>query len=548
MRRIVFIALALLVAGLFVALPATGDDDAIPGDYLVRAYFDNGAFVAPGEDVRVAGATVGSVDSIAVSTGDEVTSENGDQLPAKAVVVLKIKDDGFQDFREDASCRIRPQSLLGEKYIDCVPTQPRAPGSEPPPELQLIEDGPGEGERLLPVERNGTSVDLDLVQNINRLSYRERFRLILNELGAGVAGRGEDLGEVIDRANPALQQTDRVLKILADQNQALASLASNGDTVLEPLAREREHITGFMANAQVAAAATAERKAELEAQLQKLPRFLGELRLTMKDLRGVTDTASPVLADLGVAAPDLTRATRNLGPLSRVATPALRSLGRAAQKAGPKLVQSDDLTVDLIRAASRAAPASKNLKKLFGTFEQTNGIKSLLDFIRFSTASINGFDSFGHFLRTNVLVTSCIEIQPDQSAQNCIAQWGKGPTVGTASAAAASRADADLRARTPEQAEEPADVTPEAIPELLPSEPQPEQPEEPAKEPPPTGEEPLGSEPEQSGSEPSSEVSAERRMRPLGTPTSSPLTPTSSPLTPIDLDSTNALLLYLLGP
>jgi phospholipid/cholesterol/gamma-HCH transport system substrate-binding protein len=547
MRRIAAIALALLAAGLLVALPATGDDGTIPGDYLVRAYFDNGAFVAPGEDVRVAGATVGSVDSIDVSTGDEVTSENGDKLPAKAVVVLKIKDDGFQDFREDASCRIRPQSLLGEKYVDCVPTQPRAPGSEPPPELPVIEDGPGEGERLLPVERNGTSVDLDLVQNINRLSYRERFRLILNELGAGVAGRGEDLGEVIDRANPALQQTDRVLKILADQNQALASLASNGDTVLEPLARERERITGFMAGAQVAAEATAERKAELEAQLRKLPRFLGELRLTMKDLRGVTDNATPVLADLSVAAPDLTRATRNLGPLSRVATPALRSLGRAAQRAGPKLVRSDDLTVDLIKTATRAAPVSQNLKKFFGTFEQTNGIKSLLDFIRFSTASINGFDSFGHFLRTNVLVTSCIEIQPDQSAQNCIAQWGKGPTASTASAAA-SRADADLRARQPERAAELPDVTPEAIPELLPMEPAPEVPNGSEKVPSPTDGMPPGAETEQppQSEEFGSDSSTSQDAANGGSDSFS--TGASPQLSELDLDSTNALLLYLLGP
>src|SRR5204863_5772260 len=92
----------------------------------------------------------------------------------------------------------------------------------------------GSGEYLLPLENNGTTVDLDLVQNIQRLPYRDRFRLILNSLGAGLAGRGEDLGQVIDRANPALRQTDRVLNILAQQNQQLASLASNGDADLAP--------------------------------------------------------------------------------------------------------------------------------------------------------------------------------------------------------------------------------------------------------------------------------------------------------------------------
>ena len=45
-----------------------------------------------------------------------------------------------QDFREDASCLIRPQSLLGEKFVECQPTQPRAPGTEPPPELTVMDD------------------------------------------------------------------------------------------------------------------------------------------------------------------------------------------------------------------------------------------------------------------------------------------------------------------------------------------------------------------------------------------------------------------------
>ena len=50
-----------------------------------------------------------------------------------------------------------------------------------------------------------------------------------------------------------------MLAILAGQNQQLGSLARDSDAVLEPLARERQHITGFIANANVAAEATAER-------------------------------------------------------------------------------------------------------------------------------------------------------------------------------------------------------------------------------------------------------------------------------------------------
>ena len=250
MRRIGLIAAGLLLAAMLIALPAIGSNGD-SGTYLVRAYFDNGSFVVPGEQVRVAGATVGTVKSVDVSNDEEIASDEGGPhaVPGKAVVVMEIDDSGFKDFRQDASCLIRPQSLIGEKFIDCTPTQPRAPGTQPPPSLEKIPDGQtGSGQYLLPLENNGKTVDLDLIQNINRLPYRDRFRLILNDLGAGLAGRGEDLGEVIDRANPALRQTDRVLAILAQQNQQLASLASNGDTVLKPLADNRAHITGFLHN------------------------------------------------------------------------------------------------------------------------------------------------------------------------------------------------------------------------------------------------------------------------------------------------------------
>ena len=96
--------------------------------------------------------------------------------------------------------------------------------------------------------------------------------------------------------------------ILAAQNRQLASLASNGDTSLAPLARERQHITGFFANANVVNEATAAHSADLEAGLHKLPATLHQLRLAMKDLRGVSDNAIPIFANTGAVAKQISRA------------------------------------------------------------------------------------------------------------------------------------------------------------------------------------------------------------------------------------------------
>ena len=201
MRRIALIALAIAaLVGLVIVSSAGGSGSG--GSYEVRAYFDNGGFVVDGEDVRVAGANVGSVSSVDVSMPGEIDSCEGPKtdvsqcnggrgaaIAGKAVVVLDITDSGFKDFLSDATCLIRPQSLIGEKYVDCKPTEPRAPESKPPPELKKIPDGqPGAGQYMLPFENSGKAVDLDLVNNIQREPYAQRLRLILNDLGAGLGG------------------------------------------------------------------------------------------------------------------------------------------------------------------------------------------------------------------------------------------------------------------------------------------------------------------------------------------------------------------------
>ena len=277
-------------------------------------------------------------------------------------------DDGFKDFREDASCIIRPQSLIGEKFVDCTPTQPRAAGSEPPPELEEIATAsPGEGQRLLPLENNGKAVDIDLIQNINRVPYRDRFRLILNDLGAGLAARGDDLGEVVDRANPALRQTNRVLKILAEQNEQLA----------EPRQRRRRRaraarprtatsITGFFRNAGVAGQATAERGDDLEARLEKFPETLREVR--PDDERPARVRRPGHAADRTTSAPPRrtsARRPRSSARFARAAIPALddprrrRPRPRARSWSPPtrSIVRPRDLT-------DNTAPAAKNLAAL----------------------------------------------------------------------------------------------------------------------------------------------------------------------------------------
>ena len=117
-------------------------------------------------------------------------------------------------------------------------------------------------------------MDLDLLNDIMRLPYRERFAILISEFGAGWPGRGEELNEVIHRANPALRETDQVLKILADQNHTLARLARDSDQALGPIAREREHFADFIVQANKTSEASAERREDIRRGIELLPGFL----------------------------------------------------------------------------------------------------------------------------------------------------------------------------------------------------------------------------------------------------------------------------------
>src|SRR4029077_9719861 len=144
--------------------------------------------------------------------------------------------------------------LLGEKFVDCLPTQPRVEGTLPAPPLPTIPSGhEGAGEKLLPVTNTHSPVDVDLLNDITRLPERQRLTIILNELGAGLAGRGSDLHEVLLRANPALQELDSVLQILARENQVLNKLAEESDRSLAPFAAVRNRVADFIVQANTVA-------------------------------------------------------------------------------------------------------------------------------------------------------------------------------------------------------------------------------------------------------------------------------------------------------
>ena len=406
MRRLIYICLFVAIAPwIVIGIVREATDDDTNDHYFVRAIFDNASTIVNGEDVKIAGAPVGIVSDL------DVTEDN------KAAITLQIDNEDFTPFKEDATCEIRLQGLIGERFVECEP------GSAGAEELARIENGPGEGERLLSVEQNSSPVDLDLLNNIMRLPYRQRFAILLSELGTGLAGRGDELNEVIHRANPALKETDEVLAILAKQNRVLVRLAEDSDTALAPLAREREHFANFIEEANKTGEATAERSEDTRRSIELLPDFLRQLRLLMVDLGGLADQGTPLLADVNQAAPDLGRLIKAQGTLADASRESFPSLGDALEIGRPALIRARPLIQDLDKLGTQLAPVSNNLDMLTKSIDETGGVERLNDFLYYLTLSINGFDSLGHYLRAGLVANVCSEYRLTPSGSQCNANF-----------------------------------------------------------------------------------------------------------------------------
>jgi ABC-type transporter Mla subunit MlaD len=404
-KRLVYIALFVaIVPWIVIGIVRSATHDDTTDHYQVRAIFDNASALVNGEDVKIAGVPVGEV------VGLDVTDDK------QAAITLQIDKKEFTPFKADAHCTIRPQGLIGEKFVECTP------GSASSPALRKIAHGDGKGERLLAVQDTSSPVDLDLLNDIMRLPYRERLAILLNELGTGLAARGADLNEVIHRANPALRETDQVLEILGHQNRVLARLARDSDTALAPLAREREHFADFIVQANRTGEATAERSADIRLGIHRLPEFLRQLRLLLVDLEGFANQGTPLLTNVKQAAPALGRLIKAQGTLADASRESFPSLGDALERGRPALIRSRPLIQDLAKLGKQLDPTSKNLDALTKSVNETGGVERINDFIYYVALTQNGFDSLGHYFRTALVTNPCNQYQLTP-LQQCLATF-----------------------------------------------------------------------------------------------------------------------------
>ncbi len=333
MKRLLGILL-LVGAVAAIAVLGTGASEQDKGArYWVQ--FDNAFGVTSGADLKIAGVRAG-----------KVTDMKLDRRNMKALIGFEINQTGFDDLRKDVRCETRPQSLIGEYFIDC------RPGTSP------VRLKPGD---TIPVEQTETTIPLDLINNIMRRPYRERFSILLSQLGAGLAARGPDLNETIRRAVPALRQVDRLLAILAEQRKTISQLYDDAEEVTTTVAAKRNQVARFVDEARDTAIAAGSEENGIKRQWATLPTFLRELRPTLAQLDATADEQIPAFRNLRTASPFLRTLFETLGPYAEASRPATRTLANAAQQGRRAVKAAREPIAELRKGVDDLPEAANNL-------------------------------------------------------------------------------------------------------------------------------------------------------------------------------------------
>lgn len=402
MRRLLSIGAVLTaVVAALVLSAASGSDGGGLKTYEIE--LDNAFGLTEGGDLKIGGVVAGE------TTEFRLTKSR----PFRTIMTVEVNEPGFDSLRTDADCAVRAQSLIGEYFIDCDL------GEAP----ERLPDG-----GRIPVEQTASTIPPDLINNVMRRPYRDRFRIILTELGTGLAGRPEELNEVIRRAHPALRELTETLAILREQNTTIRDFIRDADTVSAAVEPFKEDVARWARESSDTSAIQASRSEQLGRYWERLPDFLAELKPTLGQLERTADSQIPTLRSLERAAPELERFLVAAQPFARETRGSITALGEAT-RAGSRAIDESSDEIRELRGLARLAPRlGKPLRQFLQTLDDRarsteddpaagevappapdktayvdgqgfTGMEAFWTYILFQTLAINSYDELGHLLR-----------------------------------------------------------------------------------------------------------------------------------------------------
>lgn len=371
MRRLLAIT-GLLVLGGAIAALVLGTSAQGSSSATFAVIFDDARGLIAGQLVKVAGADAGTIENVTVTKNFKARIEGS----------IESK---FMPFHQDATCTIRPQGLIAENYVECDPGTPGSP---------VLKGNPP----TVPVTHTTEPVALTDLFNIFNLPTRERFQVLVDELGIGTAGRGDDFNAILRRANPALALADQTIGILDRQRAQLAQIIDATNTIAAQGAGHTAALQSFLDEAASLSTQTAAHSGAISQTVARLPGLLAQMRPALGQLNTVASSGTPLLQEIRAAVPGLNRVADDLGPFVASARPGLSAVSRAITQAIPAIRLTTPLVRTLRTYIRRSLPSTQLFSRLIVNLQAHGFVENFLSVVYYIGAALAEKDSISHLL------------------------------------------------------------------------------------------------------------------------------------------------------
>jgi len=365
-RNLLVIAALMVIGSLFAAYFLAHERFNPPWEdkYTVFATFKAAPGVSPGngQEVRIAGVSVGDIRSAEVSTD--------------GTAILKLRVDRAYPVYDNAKVVLRPKSPLNDMYVELNPGGP--PGKR-------ISDG-----GVLPLANSVTPVQVDEVLGHLDANAQAAITSLLAESDAALANAPSDLPDGLKASQAVLADLRPVMTLLDARRQKLATLVTALSEISSAIGSNDERITRLATSLQKTLGTVAERSGSLDASLAQLPAFtaelnrasqsvsslVGQLDPTLKDIRSASDELPPALSRFNDSVNQLDSFVRAARPVLAHAKPVLADLRPAVSNLNRVAGDLRPITSDLSPLTAGLLPY---LDDLSAFVYNTNSVASLRD-------------------------------------------------------------------------------------------------------------------------------------------------------------------------
>ena len=213
-RLLIFVAVTTLATGVLVVVIG---NITFQGTHTYKAIFSDVTGLNTGDDVRIAGVRVGTVEGIDIVNTNE------------AQVTFSVANDAFLNKSETATIHYR--NLVGQRYLSL------AEGDGPPAQL------PTNGSGVIPLSQTFPALDLTTLFNGFKPLFAALTPSDVNQLSYEIIQvfQGES-----SNLNGLLQTTATITSALANRDQVIGSLIDNLNQVLATVSQRNTQFNALI--------------------------------------------------------------------------------------------------------------------------------------------------------------------------------------------------------------------------------------------------------------------------------------------------------------